>query len=506
MMLLADVVATSAAVASTRSRKAKVTAIADLLSRLDTAEVGAATAFLAGELPGGRAGVGWSTLSAVRLAPARRPLLMVSEVDTAIDALRGVGGPGSARRRGELLTDLLSAATEAEQEFLVRLLGGELHQGALEGVMLEAIATAAEVPAERVRRAFMLSGRLPATAEAALRGGASALALFRLELGRPLRPMLASPAETLESALEELGAASVEYKLDGARIQVHRDGEEVHVYTRTLREVTRNVPELVDLARGLPCRAVVLDGETLALNDAGRPRPFQETMGRFGAQSPGELLLRPYFFDCLHLDGRDLLDLPLRERLEALDGVASRYRIPAVHTGDPERAGNLLDEALDAGHEGVVVKSLDSAYAAGRRGRTWRKVKPSHTLDLVVLAAEWGHGRRAGYLSNLHLGARDPDGGPPIMVGKTFKGLTDELLAWQTGEFPKWEDRRDGWTVYLKPGLVVEIELDGVQTSTRYPGAVALRFARVLRYRPDKDAASADTIDAVRAMLPSRES
>jgi DNA ligase 1 len=504
MVLLADVVATSAEVAATRSRKAKVGAIAELLGALDTAEVPATTSFLAGELPGGRAGVGWSTLAASRRPPAAQPCLTVSQVDSAVDAIRAVGGQGSTRRRAELLGELLGAATEPEQEFLIRLLGGELRQGALEGVMLEAIAVAAHVPTDAVRRAFMLSGRLAATASAALSSGVAALAEFRLELGRPLRPMLASPAETLESALAEVGAASVEYKLDGARIQVHRDGDRVHVYTRTLREVTRSVPELAGLVRDLPCHALVLDGETLALDDSGRPRPFQETMARFGAQSPSELLLRPYFFDCLHLDGRDLLDLPLRERLAALDTVAQPYRIPSVHSGDTERAATLLDEALAAGHEGVVVKSLKSGYAAGRRGRTWLKVKPSHTLDLVVLAAEWGHGRRRGFLSNLHLGARDPDGGPPIMVGKTFKGLTDELLAWQTAEFGRLEDHRDDWTVYLTPSLVVEIELDGVQTSTRYPGGVALRFARVLRYRPDKDAGSADTIDAVRAKLPGR--
>ncbi|QUH00182.1 ATP-dependent DNA ligase [Saccharopolyspora erythraea] len=498
MVLLSDVVRTSAEVSATRSRKAKVAAIAGLLSRLGEAEVGPGTAFLAGELPGGRAGVGWATLSALDPVAAGEPSLTVAEVDAAIDALRGIGGAGSGQRRTELLADLLSRATAAEQEFLVRLLGGELRQGALEGVMLEAIASAAEVRPDAVRRAFMLSGRLPATAEAALRGGEEELGGFRLEVGRPLRPMLASPAETLDEAMAELGEVSVEYKMDGARIQVHRDGDDVHVYTRTLREITRHVPELVELVRGLDCRSIVLDGETLALDDSGRPRPFQETMGRFGAQSPRDLLLHPYFFDCLHLDGRDLLDLPLRDRLTALEGVAADHRIPAVLTADAEHASGIFDDALEAGHEGVMVKSLESAYAAGRRGRTWRKVKPSHTLDLVVLAAEWGHGRRSGYLSNLHLGARDPDGGPPIMVGKTFKGLTDELLAWQTEEFQRRETHRDDWTVHLVPELVVEIELDGVQTSTRYPGGVALRFARVLRYRPDKDAASADTIDAVR--------
>ncbi|WP_460957272.1 ATP-dependent DNA ligase [Parasphingorhabdus pacifica] len=502
MALLSEVVTTSGEVAGTRSRKAKVTAIADLLARVAPSEIRPATAFISGELPGGRVGVGWSTLSSVDAEPAAEPELTVADVDGGVAELRETTGAGSAQRRHEVLTRLLRSATAAEQRFLVRLLGGELRQGALEGVVLEAVAAAGGVPAEAVRRAFMLSGRLPETAEVALRGGESALAEIRLEVGRPLRPMLASPAETLDAALAELGPASIEYKLDGARIQVHRDGEQVRVYTRTLREVTGTVPELVELVRGLDCRSIVLDGETLALTDSGRPRPFQETMARFGAQSPRDLRLRPYFFDCLHLDGRDLLDLPLRERLTALEGVASEYRIPAVLSTDAGQASDLLDEALDAGHEGVVLKSLDSGYAAGRRGRTWRKVKPAHTLDLIVVAAEWGHGRRSGWLSNLHLGARDPDGGPPLMVGKTFKGLTDELLAWQTAEFPRWRQREDGSTLYLTPGLIVEVELDGVQVSTRYPGGVALRFARVLRYRPDKDVASADTIGTVRALLP----
>jgi DNA ligase-1 len=351
----------------------------------------------------------------------------------------------------------------------------------------------------------MLSGGLPATAVAAMAGGEAALGAFRLKLGRPVRPMLASPAESLAAALAELGAVSVEYKLDGARIQVHRDGDQVRVWTRTLREITPSVPELVDLVRGLPCSSVVLDGETLALTDDGRPRSFQETMSRFGAESPRDLLLAPFFFDCLHADGRDLLDAPLAERLAALDAVADGYRIPSVQ--DAAAAPGLLDAALGAGHEGVMVKSLSAPYAAGRRGRSWQKVKPTHTLDLIVLAAEWGHGRRRGWLSNLHLGARDADGGPPVMVGKTFKGLTDELLTWQTRTLQEiaLEDRAgrpEVPVVHVRPELVVEIELDGVQVSPRYPGGVALRFARVLRYRPDKDARDADTIDAVRALLP----
>jgi DNA ligase-1 len=347
----------------------------------------------------------------------------------------------------------------------------------------------------------MLSGQLPATARLALTEGVAGLEAVSLRVGRPVRPMLASPAETLDTALAELSPeASVEFKLDGARIQVHRDGHDVRVWTRTLREITPSVPELVELVRALPCRSVVLDGETLALRDDGRPRPFQETMSRFGAAA-GELLLQPFFFDCLHLDGADLLDEPLEVRLDALARVAAAHRMPGALRPSPEEAAELLERALDAGHEGVMVKSLTAPYAAGRRGRAWQKVKPVHTLDLVVLGAEWGYGRRTGSLSNIHLGARDPDGGEPIMVGKTFKGMTDELLAWQTATFPGLAREERGHEVLLSPELVVEIELDGVQRSPRYPGGVALRFARVLRYRPDKTPAEADTIDAVRALL-----
>ncbi|EIF00388.1 ATP-dependent DNA ligase [Saccharomonospora glauca] len=506
-MRLHDVVTASAGLTARRSRKAKVDVLAELLTGAPADELAAAVAFLTGTPTQGRIGVGWRTLSQLRAAPAESPRLTVGEVDSALGELAATTGSGSARRRSELLRSLLSRATAEERDFLFRLLTGELRQGALEGVMVEAVAAAADVPADAVRRAFMLSGRLPAAAHAAMSGGTAALEAFRIEVGRPLRPMLASPAESLAAATAELGAVAVEYKLDGARIQVHRRDDDVRVYTRTLREITAYVTELTDLVRGLPCRSVVLDGETLALTDDGRPRPFQETMSRFGstrAEQVRALLLRPYFFDCLHLDGTDLLDAPLRERREALRGVAGDHVVPGEQEpGDPAA---ILAASLEAGHEGVMVKDLDSPYAAGRRGRAWLKVKPVHTLDLVVLGAEWGHGRRRGYLSNLHLGARDPDGGPPIMVGKTFKGLTDELLAWQTAELPRHESRRDDWTVYVRPALVVEIELDGVQISTRYPGGVALRFARVLRYRPDKEVADADTIDAVRALLPGNDS
>jgi DNA ligase 1 len=507
-VLLADVVAASTAVASTRSRTAKAGAIADLLRRADPDELEPVTGWLAGEARQGRLGVGWRTLSRMVGNPAGTPSLTVAAVDEALTELAATGGAGSVARRDALLGDLLSAATADEQQFLVRLVTGELRQGALEGVVLDAVATAADVPAAAVRRAFMLSGRLPETAATAMTGGVEALETVRLQVGRPVRPMLASPGSSLDAALADLGTdVTVEFKLDGARIQVHRDGDDVRVWTRTLREVTDGVPELVDRVRALPCTSAVLDGETLALDDDGRPRAFQDTMSRFGSDtSEAGVLLSPFFFDLLHVDGRDLLDEPLHVRLDALasllaDDEHAPLRMPGVRSPDPEQAAEVLDGALDAGHEGVVVKALDAPYAAGRRGKAWQKVKPVHTLDLVVLGAEWGYGRRSGKLSNIHLGARDPDGGEPVMVGKTFKGMTDELLDWQTATFPEHAAEQPPWGVLLKPALVVEIALDGAQRSPRYPGGVALRFARVLRYRPDKTPAEADTIDAVRALL-----
>ncbi len=525
LVLLSQVVEASGAVRATSSRKSKIATLAGLLKQAEPAELAPVVAWVSGELPQGRIGTGWRTLTALAVTPAAEPSLTVPAVHTTFDELAGIGGSGSAERRRELLAGLLSAATAAELDFLVRLLTGELRQGALTAIVAEAVAVAADVPVDLVRRAHMLSGRLPVTAAAAMTGGAPALVEFRLEVGRPIQPMLASPGGSLAEAFDEFGGeVSVEHKLDGARIQVHRKGSRVWVFTRTLREITGNVPELVDLVAGLDCESVVLDGETLALTDAGRPRPFQETMSRFAltpaeaeeadtaaaalgqsvpaATSTRDLLLHPYFFDCLHLDGTDLLDAPLSERRSALAAVAGAHTIPALVAPDAAAAAEFAEGALAAGHEGVVVKSLASPYAAGRRGRAWQKIKPTHTLDLIVLGAEWGYGRRTGYLSNLHLGARDPDGGLPIMVGKTFKGLTDALLRWQTEEFPRHERARDDHTVYLHPELVVEIALDGVQVSPRYPGGVALRFARVLRYRPDKEPADADTIEAVRALLP----
>ncbi len=499
-----EVVQASENVGATRSRKTKIATLAQVLTSAAPEERAAVVAWVSGELLQGRIGTGWRTLTGIDrdAAPAAEATLTVSQVHAMLGDLAETTGPGSTARRRRLLVALWSRATRAEQSFLLRLLTGELRHGALTGVVAEAVAVAADVSPQAVRRASMLAGQLPVVAVAALTGGARALAEFRLEIGRAIQPMLATPGASLDEALEEFaGEVSVEHKLDGARIQVHRNGDRVRVFTRTLREITTSVPELVDLVASLNCTSVVLDGETLALTDSGRPRPFQETMSRFAeASSPSELL-HPYFFDCLHVDGRDLLDAPLVERRAALTAVAGSQALPALLRPDAAAAAQYFDDAIAAGHEGVMIKSLTAPYAAGRRGRSWQKIKLTHTLDLIVLGAEWGYGRRTGYLSNLHLGARDPNTGDPVMVGKTFKGLTDALLRWQTAEFPRHERSRDQHTVYLWPALVVEIALDGVQSSPRYPGAVALRFARVVRYRPDKDPAQADTIDAVRALL-----
>lgn len=505
-MKLAEVVLTSAAIAETRSRKAKTAELVSLLSAASADEIPILVAWLSGEIPQGRLGVGWRSLMSLDVAATGESLLDVGEVDADFTALATLGGAGSAGMRRDILASLFGRATAAEQNFLRRLLTGELRQGALVGLMVDAIATATGQPLDLVRRAHMLTGSLSETAVLATHGGSAALRAVTLQVGRAVAPMLATPADDLRSALTTLGPdLVVDYKLDGARIQVHRDGDDVAVFTRTLREVTDRVPDLVEVALGLPCRSVILDGETLTLHDDGRPRPFQETMSRFGSATDSSVeprLLQPFFFDCLHLDGTDLIDRPLAERLDALDVVAPGLRIPWIVNPDAAQAQAQFDAAISHGHEGVMVKSLQGVYAAGRRGKAWQKVKPVHTVDLVVIGAEWGSGRRTGFLSNLHLGARDPDGGPPVMVGKTFKGLTDELLRWQTEEFPRHEVSRSEYAVFLRPEIVVEIELDGVQRSSRYPGGVALRFARVLRYRPDKTAAEADTIDAVRALLP----
>ncbi|MCD2187288.1 ATP-dependent DNA ligase [Actinomycetospora soli] len=497
-MLFSRVVATSGEVGATRSRKAKTAALAAVLADASPDEVAPVTAWLAGFMLQGRTGIGWRTLSGVDVPPAAEPSLAVGDVEAALDRLAALAGSGSGvgARRAEELSALLGAATADEGRFLVRLLGGELRQGALEGLMVEAVAAAAEVPAEVVRRAFMLSGQLPETARAALASDdpVAALEAVGLEVMRPVRPMLASPGDSLEDTLADLGTEIVvEHKLDGARIQVHRRGDEVRVWSRTLHEITDAVPEIVALTRALPVSEVVLDGETLAVAEDGRPRAFQESMKGLGSGA-----MQPWFFDCLHRDGRDLVDEPLETRRRELAEVVGDRVIPSVVRPSAERAAEAIREALAAGQEGSMVKALDSTYTAGRRGKAWQKIKPSHTFDLVVLACEWGSGRRRGWLSNIHLGARTDDGF--VMVGKTFKGMTDETLRWQTETFPRYETSRDAYTVYLRPEIVVEIELDGVQTSTRYPGGVALRFARVVRYRDDKPVGETDTLDTLRAL------
>lgn len=507
-MLLDELVRTAEAVASTRSRLTKVAALADLLVRLGPGEIATAVGLLVARPRQGRVGVGWRSVAAAKEEPAAEPALKIADVDAALDRLVATGGAGSAAERAAILSGLMRSATAPEQAFIAGILLGELRTGALEGVLTDAVARAAGRPVEAVRRAAMLSGDLGGTALLALTGTAEDLEAVGLVVGRPVHSMLASTAASVGEALETTGEASVEYKLDGARIQVHRAGEEVRIYTRTLADVTHRLPEVVDVVLGLPARDVILDGETLALGEDGAPRPFQETMSRFGAETPRTTLLHPWFFDVLHLDGRDLLDEPLSTRLRVLERLAPAHRIPGQVTKDPDVAGQVSRDALAAGHEGVMVKAVGSTYAAGRRGSNWIKVKPVLTYDLVVLACEWGSGRRTGLLSNLHLGALDPAGefGQPggyVMVGKTFKGLTDELLRWQTERFQELEVRRTAGTVWVEPVTVVEIALDGVQQSPRYPGGIALRFARVKRYRDDKTAAEADTIQTLRALLRS---
>jgi DNA ligase 1 len=530
-VLLTELVNASADVAATSARSTKIKRIATLLGRVPPGEITAAVAFLSGELLQGQIGVGYAALTG--LVRAGRPPdggpdaqtpdgagLTLADVNAAFETIGAVSGAGSQAARRRLLAELFGRATSREQEFLVRLLSGDLRQGALEGVMTDAVAMAAGVPAEEVRRAHQLGGSLPEVALAALGGAGPALAALRaitLRVGRPVHPMLAAAAPGMAAALSRISPAAAEWKIDGIRIQAHRSGGHVAVFTRTLEDITARVPEVAEAILGLPVQAVVLDGEAVAVTADGRPRPFQVTaartashadVGRLRAATP----LTPFLFDLLHLNGTDLIDAPAHERHRRLaEVVPEALLIPRIVTADVAEAEAFLAAAVARGHEGAVVKSLDAPYRAGRRGGEWIKVKPRHTLDLVILAAEWGHGRRRGVLSNLHLGARDPDTGGLVMLGKTFKGLTDEMLAWQTARLleladpaqslPEGEDRRGRYgVVRVRPQLVVEVAFDGVQASRRYPGGVALRFARVVRFRPDKGPAEADTIDAVRAI------
>ncbi|MEV6632293.1 ATP-dependent DNA ligase [Actinoplanes sp. NPDC051470] len=505
-MLFVDVAATSAAVSATSGRKAKVELLAEALRRMGPDELAAGSAYLAGELRQRQTGVGYASLRD-RPPPAEAATLTVAAVDAAIAEISVVGGAGSQARRRELLGALFGAATADEQRLLVGLFGGELRQGAQAGLLADAIAKAAAVPLTAVRRALLLSGDLKQVAVAALGGGAAALGEFSLRVGTPLTPMLAQSAPDVAAALIATGVpATVDVKLDGIRIQVHRSGDEVAVFTRSLDNITSRLPDVVAAVRALPAREIVLDGEAMALDASGRPRPFQETSSQAATRGakgerPAGAVLTPWFFDLLHVDGADLLDEPGRVRWAALADAVPRELIVGRRVVETEeQAAEAFAAALAAGQEGVVVKAQEAPYDVGRRGSAWVKVKPRHTLDLVVLAVEWGHGRRKGWLSNLHLGARDPRTGGFVMLGKTFKGLTDELLRWQTQRFQELATGDNGWVVTVRPEQVVEIAFDGVQTSPRYPGGVALRFARVLRYRDDKKAEAADTIDMVKAI------
>ncbi|MBI3223654.1 MAG: ATP-dependent DNA ligase [Mycolicibacterium cosmeticum] len=501
-MLLSAVADASTDVAASSSRLAKTARVADLLSRTDPGEVAIVVSWLTGELPQRQIGVGWAALR-VLPEPADAPALTVSGVDETLSLIKATTGKGSQALRSRLLADLFTTATATEQVFLRKLLSGELRQGALAGVMAEAVARAAGVPGADVRRAAMLAGDLATVAVAALSEGDAGLAGFTLTVGRPVGPMLAQTATGIEDALEKLGGEAVfEAKLDGARVQIHRRGSAVTVYTRSLDDVTARLPEVVEAALALPVTDLIADAEAIALRPDGRPHRFQVTASRFGSSSPAEQPLSVFFFDLLHHDGTDLLDLPTTERLAALDAVVpATQRVDRLVTTDPDAAARFLDATLAAGHEGVMAKSPTSPYEAGRRGSGWLKVKPVHTLDLVVLAVEWGSGRRTGKLSNIHLGALDPATGGFVMLGKTFKGMTDAILDWQTQRFTELAvGSTDGYVVTVRPEQVVEIAFDGVQGSTRYPGGMALRFARVLRYRDDKPAAEADTVDTVRAL------
>ncbi|HEX2479225.1 MAG TPA: ATP-dependent DNA ligase [Geminicoccaceae bacterium] len=506
-MQLHEIVETSRRVAAIAGRRAKIELLASCLARAAPGWVEAAVGLLSGAPRQGKIGIGYATLREARqVPPAASPTLTLAELDDALDRLLQVRGKGTGAERARLLQELFARATADEQDFLVRLLLGELRQGALEGLMIEAIAKASALPVGDVRRAVMMAGDAGVVAKAALGEGVSGLARFAIELFRPIKPMLAQPAEDLADALGTLGHAALEYKLDGARVQAHKAGADVRVFSRRLNEVTAAVPEIVAAVQGLPVREAILDGEAIALRPDGWPQPFQITMRRFGRKLDvgamrQSLPLRSFYFDLLALDGTPLIDRPAGERVAALrDALPDNLRIPRTVTEREDEAAAFASQALAAGHEGVMAKALEAPYEAGARGKSWLKIKTATTLDLVVLAAEWGNGRRQGWLSNLHLGARDPANGGFVMLGKTFKGMTDQMLAWQTEQFLAREIARDRYTVYVRPELVVEIAFNDLQASPHYPGGLALRFARVKAYRPDKRADEADTIDTVRAI------
>jgi DNA ligase-1 len=501
-----QIVETSNAVAAASSKLQKIARLADLFRQVSPDEIGPVVAFLSGSPRQGRIGLGYAQIAAVGpVPPATGATLTVAEVDASLQRLSEVAGEGSGRERVQQLDALFRRATDAEQDFLRRVLYGELRQGALEGIVLEGIAKAAGISPASLRRAVLMAGSLQTAARAALTGGAAALAAISVRVLQPIRPMLAASAADLDAALADLDDPTLEYKLDGARVQIHKAGDEVRVFSRTLNDVTESVPEVVALARSLPAGQIILDGEVIALNPDGTPRPFQVTMRRFGRargidELQHELPLTLFGFDCLLVDSTPLLDEPLGRRVTQLEAVAPTIAVPRVVRPSRDQAEAFSRAAADRGHEGVMAKSLAAPYAAGRRGAAWLKIKQARTLDLVVLAAEWGHGRRHGKLSNLHLGARDAASGAFVMLGKTFKGMTDEMLAWQTRELLAREVAREGIVVFVRPELVVEVAFNEIQDSSQYPGGLTLRFARVRRYRSDKTAAEANTIDDVRRL------
>ncbi|MFC8663768.1 ATP-dependent DNA ligase [Streptomyces sp. NPDC057199] len=511
-MLLHRLARVSQEVAATSARSRKTALLAELFRDAEADDVPIVIPYLAGRLPQGRLGIGWKILG-TPVPPAEEPTLTVREVDARLTDLGKVSGTGSQAERARLVGELMGACTEPEQRFLLGLIGGEVRQGALDAVAVEGLAQATGAPSADVRRAVMLAGSLQTVAERLLADGPESLAGFRLTVGRPVQPMLAHSASSVTEAIDKLGSCAVEEKLDGIRVQVHRDGDDVRLYTRTLDDITDRLPELTSAARELKGEHFILDGEVIAFDEGGRPRSFQDIAGRVGsrvdvATAAEAVPVSPVFFDALSVDGRDLLDLPFADRhAELARLVPEPMRVRRTLVADPAdararaAAEQFLADTLKRGHEGVVLKGLDAPYSAGRRGASWLKVKPVHTLDLVVLAAEWGHGRRTGKLSNLHLGARNPDGSF-AMLGKTFKGLTDALLTWQTERLQELAVEDNGWVVTVRPELVVEIAYDGLQRSTRYPAGVTLRFARVVRYREDKTPAQADTVETLLAAHP----
>ncbi len=506
-MKLRELADLSAEVTRHAGRLAKIGRLAECLRRLEPGEIPIAVAYLCGELPQGKVGIGWSMLKdALADRPSESAALTLADTDACFENVRRTTGSGSGRRRAETLAGLLGRASETEREFLQRLVIGEMRHGALEGVMMEAVARASGLPSRAVRRAYFVNGSLGHVASVALSRGEAGLNGLKLTPGRPILPALAQPCDDVADAMRQLGTAALEYKMDGARVQVHKFGSEVAVFTRGLRDVAPAVPELVESVSALGVREAILDGEVLAFRPDGKPHPFQTTMRRFGrkldvAGLRRELPLTPYFFDCLCVDGHTLIDAPGRERIDALAAtVPAALRMPRMITDSTAAAEAFFSAAVSAGHEGVMAKAPDGPYEAGERSRNWLKIKRVHTLDLVVLAAEWGHGRRRGWLSNLHLGARDPVDGSFVMLGKTFKGLTDAMLTEQTEFLQRLETARDRHTVYVRPEVVVEVAFNDLQASPQYPAGLALRFARVKRYRPDKPAEQADTIETARAI------